>query len=323
MPEETAQAVLHELRSSTNPISVLRRYESGQILPRPSDITIALSALPQIQSQTELQLMIQHPAGYPVVELSRDAILSSNTLLETLEIPPIDIPCGSKSKSGAKIADCSDVSGTPLSPGQDHTGIQSANGMQHTVENEVPEASMATYFDPLSRCLDIGFWTSVSVTNHYAAGAISTYLVTDHTILRFFDVKSFLNDLIHLRGDHCSPFLVSSLLAFASQLYSAEQPVATAKSFEFEKEAEMLWRAKLDDSMPNIAGLMLLYTSISCHGQGGPNAVRYVLEATEMCKRMKLYGVGDQLTDAQISSLTEGAQRAWTNTAWGSFNFYM
>ena len=84
----------------------------------------------------------------------------------------------------------------------------------------------------------------------------------------------------------------------------------------------MLWRAKLDDSMPNIAGLMLLYTSIASHGQGGPDAVRYVHEAAEMAKRMKVFGVRDPLTDAQISSLTEEAQRAWAQTAWGLFNFY-
>ncbi|PVH90833.1 hypothetical protein DM02DRAFT_734403 [Periconia macrospinosa] len=318
-PEETAQAVLYELRSSSNPLSVLRRYESSQILQRPSEITTALSALPQIHSQTELQLMVQHPAAYPALNLTHDAIMSSNTLLETLKILPFDIPCRSKSQPVANIPGCSDV----LGPKQDHSDIQPTNDSQHTEENEVHGASKSTYFDPLLRSLHIGFWTSVSVTDHYAAGAISAFLVTDHSILRLFDVKSFLNDLIHLRSDHCSPFLVSSLLAFASQQYSTEEPLAAAKSFEFEKEAEMIWRAKLDDSMPNITGLILLYTSIACHGQGGPNAESYIHEATEMCKRMKLFGVRDLLTDAQISSPAGEDQRAGAQTAWGAFNYYI
>jgi hypothetical protein len=267
--------------------------------------------------------MTQHPAAYPASNLTSDAILSSNTLLETARILAFDMPSGSKSQLMANTIGCSDVLATCLQPRQNHSDLQPATDPQQVKGNEVTGASSTKYFDPLLNCLHISFWTAVSVTNHYAAGAISAYLGTDHAILRFFDVASFLNDLIHMRSDHCSSFLVSSLLAMASQQYSTEDPIAPMKSFEFEKEAEMLWRAKLDDSVPNVAGCMLLYASIALHGQGGENAVTYVLEACKMAKRMKLFGVGDPLTDTQISSLTEEAQRALAQTTWATFDFYV
>lgn len=331
MPEDKAQAILHELRRSPNPLSVLRRWENGQILHRPSVQAAALSALPQVHSETELKLMVQHPAAYPALNLSLDAILSKNTLLESAKILAFDLPQGSPV---AGAMDRSRVSGQPVSRTArlqeacdksnpaDKPDAQPDKDLQCTVEDEVFESSMSKYTEPLLACIHIEYWTGVSVTNDYAARAISLYLEADHQILRIFDTQLFLNDLIHLRHDYCSAFLVNSLLAFASQGYSMEDATANAKSFDFEKEAKMLRHSEQDDSVPTMAGLMLLFMSLGSHGLSGADGLTYLFEASEMAKRMKLFGVEDTLTAAQISSLTEEAQRAFVQTAWGVFNMH-
>lgn len=64
--------------------------------------------------------------------------------------------------------------------------------------------------------LSVSFWTVVPVSNAFAAGAISFYLETDHGINGFFDADQLVQDLVEHRIDHCSAFLVSSLLCLAS-----------------------------------------------------------------------------------------------------------
>ena len=104
-----------------------------------------------------------------MLNLARDTIMSSDTLLETLKIIPFDIPDRSKSQPVANIPGCSNVSDTSLLLRQNHSDIQPASVPKHTEENEVLGATIPTYFDPLLSCLHIGFWTSVSVTDRYAA----------------------------------------------------------------------------------------------------------------------------------------------------------
>ncbi|KAF2996041.1 hypothetical protein E8E13_002873 [Curvularia kusanoi] len=168
--------------------------------------------------------------------------------------------------------------------------------------------------------LQAEYWTSVSVTNRYVAGALSTYLVTDHPMLRLFDTEAFLNELLQKKSEFCSAFLVNSLLALASQSYSRTDPSAASKSLEFEQEARMLWRADADDSLPNLAGLVLLYIAMANNGTGGQGAVSYLFEAVEMAKRLQLFGVHDRITSSDQLQLTEQAQYAFRQTAWGVFN---
>jgi hypothetical protein len=70
LPAATAQALLYELRNSTSPTSVLRRFEHGQIMQHPSETAAILSTMPAIHSKTELKLMNQHPVAYPMLNLS-------------------------------------------------------------------------------------------------------------------------------------------------------------------------------------------------------------------------------------------------------------
>jgi hypothetical protein len=89
--------------------------------------------------------------------------------------------------------------------------VSSGNDLRKTG----PEPA-STYYDKRLAKLNIEFWTTVRVTNHYAASAISLYLETDHPVFGLFDAELFIIDLIDRKFSYCSPFLVSSLLAFAS-----------------------------------------------------------------------------------------------------------
>ncbi|KAJ4400460.1 hypothetical protein N0V91_008714 [Didymella pomorum] len=162
----------------------------------------------------------------------------------------------------------------------------------------------------------------LSITNRYAAGAISMYLDTEHLMLRLFDPETFLNDLISTDNDYCSAFLVNSLLALASQIYVKEDPKASIKSLEFEKEARLLWRADREDSIPNLAGLMFLYIAMANNGNGNQGAANYVFEAGEMAKRMELFGVHDKIAASRTQLQSEEAKYALRQASWGLFNIY-
>lgn len=283
---------------------------------------MALSSLPRIDSNTELKLIAQHPVAYPVLDSPLHTLLTKSPLLESAKILAFDLPCRSLPEPQAKV----DSMGTNEICGQ-HTyltaslpGACVAYSTEDKASNNDPRASTSEYFEPLRDFLRIDYWTSVPVTSSFAAGAVSLYLETDHHIIRIFDTQLFLNDLIHLRHDYCSSFLVNSLLAFASQGYCIKDESAAAKSFEFEKEAQLLWLAEHDDSLASLAGLMFLFSSIGSHGRGGKEALTYLSEAFDMAKRMRLFGIRDMLSVMHIASVTADMQRALKQVAWGVFH---
>ncbi|KAF3039838.1 dolichyl-phosphate beta-glucosyltransferase, partial [Didymella keratinophila] len=191
-----------------------------------------------------------------------------------------------------------------------------------TTQSDNSKAPISRYFDALAAHLRIDYWTNVSVTSRYAAGAISMYLETEHLMLRLFDPETFLNDLINTNSDYCSAFLVNSLLALASQIYVKEDPKASTKSLEFEKEARLLWRADSEDSIPNLAGLIFLYIAMANNGNGDQGAANYVFEAGEMAKRMQLFGVHDKIAASRPQLRSEEAKYALRQASWGLFNIY-
>jgi hypothetical protein len=83
----------------------------------------------------------------------------------------------------------------------------------------------------------------------------------------------------------------------------------------------VLWYAEKKDSILTIAGLTLLFLSHGGHGSGREFEILH--EASEMAKRLKLFGVKNVLDDTQISSLSPTAQRALSHTTWGVFNLHM
>lgn len=253
--------------------------------------------------------MVRHPLAYPALNLSHSSITSKKTLVDSPQVSTTEE--GSLDCSRAGSTDAQAESSDP----NDHRDNDRRYPKRSGVSNSATDCTEA-----LAHHLQIDYWTSVSVTNRYAASTISTYLATDHTMLRLFDAMAFLNDLIYKKSTSCSPFLVNSLLAFASQTYSTMDPTAAGKSLEFEKEARILWRADSDDSPPNIAGHVLLYLSMANNGTGYQGAASYISEAGEMAKRMQLFGVHDRITTLEPYLMTDEAQYAFEQAAWGVFN---
>jgi hypothetical protein len=84
----------------------------------------------------------------------------------------------------------------------------------------------------------------------------------------------------------------------------------------FEQQAEKLFTAEgAGDSLPTIAALPLLYTSIAVHGDV-PRALKYLTASKEAAKRMSLFGQPDSAT-LESSKTTAATSQA----AWGLFNF--
>ncbi|KAF2998320.1 hypothetical protein E8E13_007849 [Curvularia kusanoi] len=280
-------------------------------------VTIPTSAsIPRMCSVAELRLVLRHPIVYPALDLSYDAILSKRTLVEYADATELNDE---------------DQDMGPSTEGKGNRTLQNdalrVSEPNTSTRSRIPDSSTSIILTPLTDHLRIGYWTKVSVTKCYAAAAICMYLEGDHQFLNLFDAGLFLNDLINLRSNYCSPFLVNSVLAMALLTYSGHDSTAAARSFEFEQEAQLLWRTDRSDSISNLAGLMLLFIAIGSNGNADSDAASYVFEASEMAKRMKLFGVKDRITDIQLrhfitNEAAEDDQQAHSQTAWGVFNAY-
>jgi hypothetical protein len=102
----------------------------------------------------------------------------------------------------------------------------------------------------------------------------------------------------------------------AQQGYSSVQPAVSKYSYQFEEQAEKLVAAEGKiDSLPNIAALALLYTTIATHGDV-PKAMKYLTAAREAADRMDLFGKPDPATYGSPKTVAAASQAGW-----GLFNF--
>ena len=75
--------------------------------------------------------------------------------------------------------------------------------------------------DARLRVLRIAYWTTVPISNNFAASVISLYLTNQHPVLGTFDAGLFLDDLVAQKLRYCSPLLVNSILHFGCVCMSA------------------------------------------------------------------------------------------------------
>ncbi|KAF2633415.1 hypothetical protein BU25DRAFT_444170 [Macroventuria anomochaeta] len=281
--QHVAHDTVQRLGAGTDPSDVLKTLRGELPHAILSEQNTARAILPAVYSDGELELLVRHPKAYCTVDLPVVAQGTVSTLF-----------LGGES-SHAHISQPEDVKSTDK-------------------PSNHPE-----YCDSRLEELNIDFWTSVPVTNDRAASAISLYLETHHPIWSFFDASQFIIDLVECRvgsESTSSPFMVSSLLAFAMQGYSSIDPAAAEYSYQFEQQAEKLFAAEGKiDTLPDIAALALLYTSIAVHGDV-PRATKYLTAANEAAERMNLFGKPDQATFGSPKTIVATSQ-----TAWGLFNF--
>ncbi|KAJ4369797.1 hypothetical protein N0V83_005561 [Neocucurbitaria cava] len=293
LPPATAQHVQQRLRSGSDPTDVLQSLKGQSFEMMPSAQDMARSILPPIHSNGELELLVNHPGAFPLVDLSQRAQDTGNTLVTPVTFSTLD-----NGKLGSSFM--------PLN--HDELSSQEAQSFR-LLEDSVGRASSSIavdtttpqYFDPRLASLNIDFWTSVPISNAQAAAAISLYFEAQHHTWGVFDCELFLSDLIGLRFDFCSPY-----------------PEASRNSYAFEKEAEKLLQSEgTADSLPTIAGLALLYVSLSVHGEG-LRALKFLTAASEAAEKLKLFGVPEALETLSSASLETLV--ATSATAWGLFN---
>lgn len=312
LPPHSVQDILQRLKSGSDPVTLLKTIQGHQldVVPSAHDATLAL--LPPLQSNTEFELLIRHPNAFPALDLSKQAQNFGNTFAG----PSTPMWSQSSSSSASSRAVSADP-GLPKS-----SGIQPTFSFPNTSDNRAPEKSEGpakhSYFDARLSFLEVSFWTTVPITNGQAAQAISCYLEVQHHIWGVFDAGLFVRDLIGFGFQFCSPFMVSALLAVSCAVYRPLDLEASNQSHAFEKEAEKLFQSETElDSLPTVAGLALLYMSMSTHGEG-VKALRYLTTASDTAERLKLYGVSEKLEGVELLSPEQRVARS--ATAWGMFN---
>lgn len=200
MSPDDAQHSLHHLMNSQDPVAILNTLRGQSMGTSMSDEDTARAFFPAAHSKCELELLVRHPFAYPAPDVSSRA-KSLRLHLSSFYTPPTTPLLPSKLPSTEIQA-----SSLPEPPGHGES----------LPSNPSPSpSSMPQYFDPRLAQLNVGFWTSVPMSNAYAAEAISAYLEIQHPVWGLFDAWLFVRDLVQLRFDFCSPFMLNSLLAAA------------------------------------------------------------------------------------------------------------
>lgn len=181
---------------------------------QPSSHLYARALLPQTQSSFEYELTMLYSVVYPALEPIEPLNISLDSIGQGKQPLLPNFVAGESSTSHLPNSDADVQVIIPLILTADPTWPigQRLPESPPFVASSQPSSK---WCDPRLGQICIGYWTRVVVSNDFAAGAISTYLETDHALLGFFDAELFLSDLIEQRLDYCSPFLVSSLLCLA------------------------------------------------------------------------------------------------------------
>ncbi|KAK8117696.1 uncharacterized protein PG998_005977 [Apiospora kogelbergensis] len=179
-----------------------------------------------------------------------------------------------------------------------------------------------TYIDERLRHVQIDYWTSVPISNNFAATVISSYLEVDHPYYGFFDADLFLHDLVNREMTFCSPFLVSSLLSQACYTSSAIDSRALALGHAFFQEAEMLYKAeRMSELLPNSSALAVF--SMLCTLQCREDLAFETQQlGRKMGERMKLFGVANEGPNrTHFHNMSPKMKIASAQVAWGLYSW--
>jgi hypothetical protein len=224
LPEEEAIGLLYELRSTPDLDSTLAVMNaSPSITRRPSDHTTAHAILPLTSPGLESELNMRHQRVYPTLFAIDIVNVGLSPLLDPSARPflPLNnetLQTGKPPHGEADLLLYHACGLTKLNP-LDSLVDQSPYPLRDLRERPVSLVSGAArpqmLCDDRLNHLKMEFWTSVPLSDEFAASVISHYLETDHRIISFFDADLFLTDLVNHTIRCCSPLLVSCLMAQA------------------------------------------------------------------------------------------------------------
>ncbi|OLN86765.1 hypothetical protein CCHL11_03861 [Colletotrichum chlorophyti] len=138
-------------------------------------------------------------------------------------------------------------------------------------------------------CLDIVYWTTVSIDRRIAAGIISSYVRTDHPIWGYLNVDLFIRDLMEKGFDYCSPFLLNAMLL---------------RTF-----TERLWRAERScDSILNLAAILMFWVNYGTTSCDVTLVTKLLEDGRRMAVRVRLFGVTDS---AEVARRFDALRDEW------------
>lgn len=177
LPEHTAQAMLQQLRTTSDISSVLQHFRDNTLTDRPSE-QVAVGILPPPYSQLELELMAAYPEAYPTLD-SEDNRLSGSPKLRPLKTPRLNQGAFSElsAQSPFPRMDCSPVSSefpAVLSSSNApmevfHVATQDAATRAFGVCPLADPEVLAEHYDPRLAHLSISNQTAVPIMDYYAA----------------------------------------------------------------------------------------------------------------------------------------------------------
>ncbi|WKT46863.1 hypothetical protein QSH57_011737 [Fusarium oxysporum f. sp. vasinfectum] len=308
-PEGFALQVLESLRQGSSPKAIMDSISgnlSGSVTP--SIHAAARGTSTPTQTPLEFQLVVQYPKVYPPLAPLNAASLD----LQLLGIQPLD--AGNTHDAGLSTLFHDNTSSTirdKIVQPQDVISRASFGA-----DNGIP-------IDPRLHRVDISHWTTVTISNQFAAEAISLYLNMNQPWWAFFDTDLFLDDLVNVETNFCSRMLVNALLAWATQSYAHYEPMAATLPTKFLDEALRIYDAEKGvDSLTTVAATSLM--SMTWTTLGKDKAGRRLQEdSARMAQRMGLYGDSGAFSYHQLDLSDGRVEAAVCATAWGSFNFQM
>ncbi|KAL2202768.1 hypothetical protein CC79DRAFT_1173017 [Sarocladium strictum] len=170
--------------------------------------------------------------------------------------------------------------------------------------------------------LDISRWTTVPVSNDFAARAISLYLRTDHLLLCPFNQELFLKSLLSPEQDpYCTPCLVNALMYWCCQIMAPAEQEATKLAGLFREEAEKLRKA--NGQAPTALQMATeMFLSLGDLAQGKDDSTSgHLSEATLIGVNLCLFGVPEDIAWAALSRATPEEVQANMYPTWGAFNW--
>ncbi|PNP74987.1 hypothetical protein FNYG_11634 [Fusarium nygamai] len=308
-PEAFALQVLEYLRQGRSPQEIMDSL-GGNLSTNinPSIHAAARGSVTPIQTPLEFQLVVQYPQVYlPLAPLD-----AASLDLDLLGIEPQNADIFQDPGLSNLLDDgVSSVTVNRVVQPQDVLG-----GTSFGLNNGI-------LMDPRLHHVDISRWTSIPISNQFAAEAIALYLNMNQPWWAFFDTDLFLDDLVNDETNFCSRMLVNALLAWATQSYAHYEPMAATLPSRFLDEALRIYDVEKGvDSLTTVAATSLM--SMTWTTLGKDKAGRRLQEdSAKMSQRMRLYGESDASSRNPLDLSDERVEIAACAAAWGSFNFQM
>ncbi|KAK1986078.1 hypothetical protein LZ30DRAFT_323503 [Colletotrichum cereale] len=335
--DDEARDVLQQLRAGRDAGNIVNTLR-GQ-LHSATDVPFhgLLHAVPPPnQNSLEFELMVRHAIAYspwaptelPHLDFDFASRVTPNV---TVDSPSVGrSPMSTDTPSPLPPTDSESASSTgrtrimPADSRDSSVGLSFGPQAKPGSREAAPAPDFAALCDERLLNADVLAWTGVQIPVLSARRSISLYLETDHAITALFDVDLFLNDLVSGGTRFCSRLLVSSLLSWACQAYTAYELEAMDWSYAFYEEAEQLLghETAMGLATPNtVAALLYLSMSSTCHARNATDATGHLDHAIDLAKGIGLFGIADE---AMSVRWPDGAsdflwEKSLAQTAWGSF----